>query len=294
MKYDEFVLYAIEHFRDGLPASFCCSIKLEKIAKNNGVLVDALAVDTGQNTAAPMIYLQDYYKMLNEGVSIEKILNMMNQSFHDNYVDIPQMECDLNNFDQIKKYIYYRVIHYEMNQILLQDIPYKRVLDLAFTYRLIVHEGEIGVASYTIKNEDLAKWNISIEELHEIAAENTKKIFLPKIQPIETFIAEEADDKGPYVGLYVITNDQHINGATCAFYEGALQSFANDKMSNLYLLPASIHEMLLLPTDTAVSASYLYQMVREGNGSIVDKEDILSDCVYHYNRKDGEITIVPN
>lgn len=292
MKYNEFILYVIEHFKDNLDASFDCSIKLEKVARNNGRLLDVLSVTSPKQGAYPMIYVKEYYEMLCEGVSIDKIMNMINQSFKKNHNKIPQTGYVMGELEDIKHKIYYRVINYKMNQTLLQDSPYTKILDLAFTYRIVMYTGGIGIASYAIKNEDLSRWNISLEELHEIALQNTSKLFPVEISAIEACMG--LDEKHFHAGLYVMSNEDHINGATCGFYEGELQKFADKLESDLYMIPSSIHEWLLLATTTSITTSHMYEMVREGNSTVTNEGDILSYSVYHYSRETREITIVPN
>ena len=71
-----------------------------------------------------------------------------------------------------------------------------------------------------------------------------------------------------------------------------LRDFANYMGHDLYILPSSIHEVILLLDDEYVQSSEeLREMVRETNRMVVDQEEVLSDHIYHYDREKDEIRI---
>lgn len=91
--------------------------------------------------------------------------------------------------------------------------------------------------------------------------------------------------------LYVLTNSSRVNGAACILYDNLLKKFANDVHSDLYILPSSVHEVIIVPKKNAFDKSELADMVREVNEQGVSQDEILSDNVYEYNRKNGLITM---
>ena len=56
--------------------------------------------------------------------------------------------------------------------------------------------------------------------------------------------------------------------------------------NDFFILPSSIHEMLILPDDGQVDAEMLKDMVKEVNATQVAPEERLTDDVYHYDTKD--------
>ena len=90
---------------------------------------------------------------------------------------------------------------------------------------------------------------------------------------------------------YVLTNNTRLNGAACIFYEDVLKKFADTLQTDLYILPSSIHEVILLPKLARYDAMNLEDMVREVNTDGVSREEVLSDKVYIYRRSDGFITM---
>ena len=60
--------------------------------------------------------------------------------------------------------------------------------------------------------------------------------------------------------------------------------------SDFYILPSSVHEMILIPLFTDDMES-LSQMVKEVNATQLKPEDVLSDHAYVYRRVDNTISM---
>jgi hypothetical protein len=60
---------------------------------------------------------------------------------------------------------------------------------------------------------------------------------------------------------------------------------------DLYILPSSIHEVILLPMLDNYDREELEKMVREVNQESVSQEELLSEHVYTFYRKDGFISM---
>ena len=89
--------------------------------------------------------------------------------------------------------------------------------------------------------------------------------------------------------MYVLTNQNKLNGASCILYEHLLEHFADRLCCDLYILPSSIHEVILIPATSDTSYQELSQMVQEVNDTQVSPEEILSDHVYYFSRSSGSI-----
>ena len=110
--------------------------------------------------------------------------------------------------------------------------------------------------------------------------------------------------------MYVLSNRTKLNGSACILYQDLLKNFAERLRSDLYILPSSIHEVLIIPVNSFTSPadpllssanspadtrqqSYreLSEMVQEVNATQLSTEDILSDHVYYYSRESSRITM---
>ena len=93
------------------------------------------------------------------------------------------------------------------------------------------------------------------------------------------------------VPMRVLCNAQRVYGATCMIYPGVLGTLAEEAGENLYILPSSVHEILILPESEVEDEQYLRDMIREVNGTQVEPEEILSDNLYFYDRLKNRVEI---
>lgn len=102
---------------------------------------------------------------------------------------------------------------------------------------------------------------------------------------IECLEENQAEDEQ----MYVLTNQSKIHGASCILYEDVLRDFSDKLGRDLYILPSSIHEVILLPKTESFDRDGLNCMVQEVNRDGVSMDEVLSDHVYEYNRASGMI-----
>ena len=74
-------------------------------------------------------------------------------------------------------------------------------------------------------------------------------------------------------------------GAACLLYDNLLKRISDKLRSNLYIIPSSIHELIIIPKKSFPRGKEeLIEMVCDMNANEVDLVDILSDNVYEYDR----------
>ena len=83
--------------------------------------------------------------------------------------------------------------------------------------------------------------------------------------------------------MYVATNSKKLNGACVMIYDGLLRDFARKVGRSFYIIPSSIHEVILIPDTLDMDIRYMKAMVKEVNGTEVALEEVLSDNVYRYD-----------
>jgi hypothetical protein len=94
------------------------------------------------------------------------------------------------------------------------------------------------------------------------------------------------------VQMFVLTNSVRINGATSVLYPHTLRLFAERNGGSFYLIPSSVHEMILIPKADDISAMALKQMLLEANYSVVSRDDFLSNHIYYYDDQTRKVQIV--
>ena len=74
-----------------------------------------------------------------------------------------------------------------------------------------------------------------------------------------------------------------MSGAAVVDYPGFMDDIADKVGGDFFVLPSSIHELLIIKDDGTQNFRDLETMVREVNASVVDSSDRLSDNVYHFD-----------
>lgn len=297
MKYEEFIEYIKTHLVSYFEPD--ASVIVHRVLKNNSMELDGVSVLRQNQNISPTLYLNDYYEEYLCGAPLKDILDELYHSFLQPHTAFPFSVSDFKNFRLMKEKIVYRLINYEQNTQLLADIPHRKFLDLAVVYYLLLHSDKKGNACILIRNEHLDFWNVEPEALHQYAEKNTPILLPAVIQPMEDVIhsflelnpeAEDSELFGSFeeqtdlLPIYVLTNESHINGASVLLYEDLIQKLSAKTEENFFILPSSIHEVILAPASGGLSKASLDLMVKDVNQKEVSPLERLSDHVYFYNR----------
>lgn len=153
--------------------------------------------------------------------------------------------------------------------------------DLALTFKFEVCDG-----GYATINETLmSQLGISIEELVKVANRNMDIDIVNMSELFDVFTPFGSVD------ITIITNKKKMYGAGTIFKTDVFRDIADAHGKDLYILPSSIHEVLIIDAITE-DVDYLINMVREINEGFVAPEDRLSDNVYRYWRELDTITMM--
>lgn len=313
MEYCEFIESVRSQVMDKVGVN--TKVVVNHVYKNNGRELDGMVIMEEGRSVAPTIYLNDYYKAYTMGETIEDIVGHIYGIYDTHKDNLIGLDVNIfNEFKNIKDRVVYKLVNYEKNKMLLKKVPYKKVLDLAVLYCYLLDTEDGVKASALIHNEHIERWGVDISELHEAAVINTPKLLPAIITPMTTIIDDimmarcgecaettftindvvkvvKAEECGILNPMYVLTNENKYQGAGCILYDGVLQEFAQYMNSDMYILPSSIHEVIILLKNQEYNKDSLKKMVREVNSEGVELDDILSDNVYEYNRNDGFIRL---
>ena len=302
MTYNQFLNYVKEQsvYEFDHPEEYKASIN--HVVKNNSVELDGICLHRAGDTLSPTVYLNHFYEEYLEGRPLHSILSEIAATLSS---EVPELEVNTSlydNYDAIRHQIIFRLVNYERNEELLTSCPYLPFCDLAITFRWLVHSDSSGIASALITNKEMELWNITLEELYQTARINTRRLFPATIQPIQQLLSEYLDkdadiqellDQTPdELQLFILSNEPRINGSTSMIYDGILADFAKKIKKDLYILPSSIHEVLLMPATKEIEEQALLNLVRDANRTVVGLPDILSDSIYRFDSKHNRIIMI--
>lgn len=274
------------------------NVSLHRIPKNNGVILDALTVLGAQQKAAPTIYLKDFYMRYRQGISVRQLAGEIMELAAGCELNRKIPEHFFQDYSRIRKRICFKLINYRKNRALLNAVPHRRILDLAMVFYYLVEPSVMPNATILIRNTDMLRWHADSRELEHLALENTPGLLGWKISSMldvledllvnnseeeaENFLADLPIDTA--IPMYVVTNREKYFGAACILYPGVLKKIADQIEDNLYILPSSIHECIIVPASGKHSQKVLCEMVTEINEEQVEETEVLSDHVYFYDR----------
>lgn len=304
MKFNSFIDAVKVCVSASLPSDY--DVVIEEVMKNNGTRLVALCIKRENQPVTPTIYLEPYYREFKKGFTVEQISKEIISVYQENSSTNFNLNF-LSSPSELKKHIAVKIINYESNVDILEVIPFRRFLDLAIVYYIIIESDTIGMATSLIYNKHMEALGLTEEELYEVAIENSVARFPAAISSMEEVILDMVDKDSNFDGvmddleiqewlfpenscqMFVLTNNRKTYGAVCMLYKNVLSQFAREINSDLYLLPSSIHEVILIPTTDCVSVQSLEEMVVEINMTEVKPEERLSNHVYLYSRNEDKI-----
>ena len=298
MNFKEFIKFVAERIGKVLGDDY--RIESTSVRKNNGVNLSALIIRCKDDQVTPVVYMEPLYDSYKNGSSIDRIVHKIVARLEDEKAFSLELIGQTKSFEAAREHIAYRLVSRKENEELLKDVPWTAWNDLAIIYYLHLGTKDGNQITSIIHNWQQKAWNLSTNELHELAKENTPKLCPSTIGRLSHMVFELDEDDELVLDdteiptLYVLTNQAGINGATCMLYDNVLKEFADKMDSDLIILPSSIHEVLLLEYDEFSGDMELEKfkdMVGEVNRNDVPVEDVLSDSVYIYERKDNRIRI---
>ena len=287
MSFEEFKGVVMDQIRKYLPEDFR-DISLQIVTKTNDVKLNGLMIRQVNSNVCPMIYLESFYKDYTKGEDVEEVIKKIVKArmTHDKPDGVDVNE--ISNYDYCKDKIRPRLINAEWNQELLKTRPHFDVADLAAIF--IVNLGSNGEGTMSVQVTDglMQIWGVSKEDILRIAKENIAK---------EGSFATMSSVLGELVGvdmhdefedrMYVLSNKSKINGSSIILSDEVMNKVIEKIGSDFYILPSSIHELLIVPDRAEIMLSELENMVRYVNATQVEEHDRLSDHVYRYTQQEG-------
>lgn len=291
MSYDYFIEKVIQSISERLGTE--ARVTVGRVLKNNQQRIDSLTILQKGENMAPAIYLNHYYSQYQRGVAFDRIIEQMLAYYYESTRGTFDLSC-FSQFDEIKEHIVCKLVNYAQNQYILQQVPYRRFLDLAVVYYYRVDDPVIGKGSILIQNSHMKMWNIALEEMHTLAEENTKRLLPYRLMGIEEMIAQLVKEdvqycSSEYAPLYVLTNTEQYFGAVNMIFDPVLEEIREKLQCDYYLLPSSIHECMILPANDSQSPEELHWMVKMVNRECVEETEILGESVYKYEMESRKL-----
>lgn len=279
-------------------------VEVKSVRKNNGVMLDSMMIRRPEEKICPNIYLNQIYEEYLDGMTIDEAVERILSTYR---MTRPALDFDMKslfNEQVIRQQVVYRLINYSRNKALLEEVPHKRFLDLALIYYVMVHDEKLGKGAVMVRNDMLSCYPITLQELDEAALANTRSLLPADFLRITDLLREFGEKSGAdsYADisleeeseqsiLYVLTNKSRQFGAFYMTDSEVLSGICEMLDTDLYVLPSSVHECMVVPADQWSDTESLACMVRDINHSQVSEDEYLADTVYLFRRTENRLTI---
>lgn len=296
MDYDEFK----DALQEEIQANFLQHIDfMSHIVNKTNETLDALTLRFEGQDMACTIYPEHMYGDYKNGVPVSDIAGRVSASVSMHSASYPAMpELTAENAE---KCISFSLVNIDKNKQMLKGCPYKEVHDMAAVPRWHISDG----ASFLVTDRVMQMLRMTKEEILGIAQKNTEsaEYFCKGMDDVmREVMAGEGMDEELMAELfpmqeppfYVITNQNGIDGS-CAILSDSFMQQTAGRIGNdeIYLLPASRHEMIVVNpnvvTDTAALKDVVMSVNR--NPEALRAEDYLSDSVYKYDAKAHSLSV---
>ena len=311
LSYESFKKRVLKEFLDYMPERYAdWELELRKIPKVNMCLTGVVIKPKGNKGSycSPTFYLERMYDQYRNCDSFEKV--MANQAI---YLEesLKYLPDDILKLDlaTLKDKIVFQVVNTNENKEMIALCPHRNFMDLTVVYRVIVNIDHTGVSGFLITNDIANAEDLSEKVLYQLAKKNTKKLFPFKSERIEETMGRMmrkwgADDKDieesfPDIGnvpanerVYVISNEYEFFGANALLYKDVIGKVVKNIGTDCYILPSSVHDLVVLSTETFKESAKHINLVKETNSEHVRVSDRLSDSIYKFSIVDGSLNRV--
>ena len=306
MDFKEFTKQVAEDIKQYLPEKYQdASIKLEEVTKNNDTVLTGLVIRNEDSNIAPNIYLENFFEQYQNGRDFDDILQNI-ADIRERYDMGQNFDIDkITDYNRVKNHIICKVINAEMNTEYLMDKPHTIMEDLAVIYTVDLGNNGAGQMSAPITNSLLERYGITPSELHEVALENLSKSEIEFKSMRDMLIdmmfpdgLQEDDPRADMIppleespSMYVLTNSNRLNGASVILDKNTMQDIAKELNGDYFIVPSSIHELIVLSMKNGIDKDNLEAFIRDVNMGQVLPEERLSDKAYVYDSENQRVIL---
>ena len=148
---------------------------------------------------------------------------------------------------------------------------------------------EVPVKERIICWQDVKRWDVTTDQLLRDAQMSSARMRPAFFAPMRQILGLPPESEEGEIPMYVLSCIDARFGASVLLYPDVIPEAAEKLEDDLYIIPSSVHELLILRAADVEEPQGLIDMIREVNRTEVSPGEILSDSLYLYLRKTGVI-----
>lgn len=243
----------------------------------------------------PVFNLTDGFAEYKKGTTMASMVARFVDYIKNN---VPSIDTTaLLNFDNVKNEILPRVVNVNLNKEYIERMVHRVIKgsDLAVIYYVPVAKGDNQISYATITQPMLKAWKINKTQLNQTALENLARGGY-RLQSLANFYEASFFKSTPKLlkakdlkkvrvegDAFVITNDNNLFGAALVLNTDLLKEI-REAIGAFYILPASVHEVIIMPKRRNDNLKELNELVKQTNEDHVALDEQLSNVVYEFDK----------
>ncbi|SCY63289.1 DUF5688 family protein [Butyrivibrio sp. INlla14] len=292
MNFDDFKAEIMEGVREHLEENGYQGVELSehKVDKMNDSY-EAITVKPADSAIGVNLNVDAFYAKYQRTNDLQAVIEDACNAAERGIENSPEIDvAAITNYEQMKDKLTMEVVSAERNAELLKEVPHEQMEDMAVIYRIVLGSSEDGIGTVLVTNQLMEKYGITHDQLRQDAMEKAPEIRPSEIKGMSEVMEELAPGMMPEIApedevMFVASNPEKVHGAGVIAYPNFLEDAAKKLDGDFYILPSSIHEILLVRDNGEMDSKQLGAMVREVNATQVEPQDQLTDNVYHYDSK---------
>ena len=286
------------------------SIEKVEVVKTNDTRLHGLRLAHEGEPAGWNVYLDDLYERYQDGECLDTLLEEAAVRCEEGLgYRAPVSPADLRlDFESIRDRLSVRLLGLRHNVSYMDGKPY---IDTGCGLAL--------VAAIDCDNRASGEWFLTVtdellrneikagrEELLTAALENTVRMKPAMLVCLEDYVRashghmiavrnyleEPETDEYRKRSALMLSNESTFLGAAALFYPGVTERIAEVLGGGYYVLPSSVHEVMIISEAAGPDIIGMAETVREANRTVVDRHEILSDDVLYYDAAAEKLNVV--
>ena len=278
-------------------------VRIQEVRKTGDKMLSGLSLIKGNGGIAPVVYLDNYYEMYNEGYPMDDILSSIAKDYDRAMGMADAMKTPDLSYENIKDRLRVRLLYNRSNSNLLNELVSR---DLGCDYSAAVFidlSDQCADGALINVRYDMADAMVyDIDQLFEDAVKGSVEYCPAKLSYIVDVligglsgnITDLFSQNEPYekeAGVLVLYTEDNFAGSAALFYPGIQERIAQFVGGSYYVIPSSIHEMLIYPDTGDMSAEELAYMVKTVNQNEVMPSEQLGNRVLYYDADAKDLSV---
>ena len=265
-------------------------VNVKDVEKANGMSYRGIEISDRRDGMGVTINMERHFQMYMDGKTVDEIADLVQQQAGDAFEKKPEVDVTrMKDYESLCSNVMMEAVSRERNTKFLENIPHFDMADLSIIYRVKVSGNRNhGIGVITVDNKLLESMGVSQEQFQKDVFDRALAGEPPILQSLKEVlgIGDSIASDGPEDEMFLATNSDALYGASVIAIPGFLDQASEKLGGSFYVLPSSVHEVLLLKLSQDADFHALESIVQDINEAIVRPDEQLSDRVYHYDAQE--------